>query len=66
MHLQVAACTEIPPPLIAQLTLGGRVIAPLLEDSMQRLTVITKRADATERKVICDVLYVRLRGQYGS
>ncbi len=60
-----AACTQIPPPLIAQLTLGGRIIAPLLEDSEQRLTVFTKQADASERQIICDVLYVRLRGQYG-
>lgn len=60
-----AACTQIPPPLIAQLTLGGRIIAPLLEDSEQRLTVFTKHADAPERQIICDVLYVRLRGQYG-
>ena len=61
-----AACREIPPPLIAQLTLGGRIIAPLLQDGVQRLTVVTKRADATDRQVICDVLYVRLQGQYGS
>jgi len=61
-----AACPEVPPPLIAQLTLGGRIIAPLLQDSVQRLTVVTKRADTTDREVLCDVLYVRLQGQYGS
>lgn len=61
-----AACTEIPPPLVAQLTVGGRVIAPLLEDGVQRLTVITKHAGTTTREVLCDVLYVRLQGQYGS
>lgn len=60
-----AACTQMPPPLIAQLALGGRIIAPLLEDSVQRLTVITKQADASEREVICDVLYVRLQERYG-
>jgi len=61
-----AACTEIPPPLVAQLTLGGRIIAPLVEDSVQKLTVVTKHADTTAREVLCDVLYVRLQGQYGS
>jgi protein-L-isoaspartate(D-aspartate) O-methyltransferase len=61
-----AACAEIPPPLVAQLTVGGRIIAPLLEGGTQRLTVITKCADATTREVLCDVLYVRLQGQYGS
>jgi protein-L-isoaspartate(D-aspartate) O-methyltransferase len=60
-----AACTEIPPPLVAQLTLGGRIIAPQVEDSVQKLTVITKHPDTTTREVLCDVLYVRLRGQYG-
>jgi protein-L-isoaspartate(D-aspartate) O-methyltransferase len=61
-----AACTEIPPPLVAQLTLGGRIIAPLVEDSVQKLTVITTHADSTTRDVLCDVLYVRLQGQYGN
>jgi protein-L-isoaspartate(D-aspartate) O-methyltransferase len=61
-----AACNEIPFPLVAQLTLGGRIIAPLVEDSIQKLTVITKHADTTTREVLCDVLYVRLQGQYGS
>jgi protein-L-isoaspartate(D-aspartate) O-methyltransferase len=61
-----AACTEIPPPLLAQLTLGGRIIAPLTEDNAQRLTVVTKYADTTTRAVLCDVLYVRLQGQYAN
>lgn len=51
---------------MAQLTLGGRIIAPLLEDSVQRLTVITKQAGATEREVIGEVLYLGLRGRYGT
>jgi protein-L-isoaspartate(D-aspartate) O-methyltransferase len=61
-----AACTEIPSPLLAQLTVGGRLIAPLVDDSAQRLTVITKHADGTTREVLCDVLYVRLQGQYAN
>jgi protein-L-isoaspartate(D-aspartate) O-methyltransferase len=61
-----AACTGIPPPLVAQLTLGGRIIAPLVEDSVQKLTIMTKHADTTTREPLCEVLYVRLRGQYGS
>jgi protein-L-isoaspartate(D-aspartate) O-methyltransferase len=60
-----AACARIPPPLIAQLTPNGRIIAPLLDDSVQRLTVITKHGNSTERDVICEVLYVGLQGQYG-
>ena len=61
-----AACAEIPPPLVAQLTLGGQIIAPLVEDGLQKLTVITKHANSTTCEVLCDVLYVSLQGQYGS
>jgi protein-L-isoaspartate(D-aspartate) O-methyltransferase len=60
-----AACTEIPPPLIAQLAIGGRAIAPLLADDVQTLTVVTKRADGIEQQMICEVLYVGLQGRYG-
>jgi protein-L-isoaspartate(D-aspartate) O-methyltransferase len=61
-----AACAEIPPPLVAQLTLGGQIIAPLVEDGLQKLTIITKHANSTTCEVLCDVLYVSLQGQYGS
>jgi protein-L-isoaspartate(D-aspartate) O-methyltransferase len=61
-----AACAEIPPPLVAQLTLGGQIIAPLVEDGLQKLTVITKHANSTTCEVLCDVLYVSLQGHYGS
>jgi protein-L-isoaspartate(D-aspartate) O-methyltransferase len=60
-----AACAEIPPPLIAQLTLGGRIIAPLLANGVQRLTVVTKHVHGTEREALCEVLYVGLQGRYG-
>lgn len=58
-----AACDEIPPPLIAQIRPGGRVIAPVLdEDGRQMLTLLTKQADgATRREALCEVLYVVLR-----
>jgi protein-L-isoaspartate(D-aspartate) O-methyltransferase len=61
-----AACTDIPPPLVAQLALGGRIIAPMAEGRVQKLTLFTKHADTTTCEVLCDVLYVRLRGRYGS
>jgi protein-L-isoaspartate(D-aspartate) O-methyltransferase len=61
-----AACAEIPSALIAQLRPGGRVIAPLLEDDRQVLTLVTKGADgATRRASLCEVLYVRLRRPEG-
>lgn len=61
-----AACPEIPPPLIEQLATPGRVIAPVLEGTRQRLTVLEKSIDGVERRVLADVLYVSLRGRYGA
>ncbi|MCK5479731.1 MAG: protein-L-isoaspartate O-methyltransferase, partial [Gammaproteobacteria bacterium] len=60
-----AACTEIPQPLIEQLKEGGRVIAPVIEQCVQNLVVLEKTSSGLERQVICEVLYVNLRGVYG-
>ena len=60
-----AACPDIPPPLIDQLTARGRLIAPVIDGARQRLTVLEKTADGDRRKIIADVLYVSLRGRYG-
>ena len=61
-----AACDEIPPPLIAQLEIGGRLIAPKLEHGRQNLLLIEKEAHGASRRTICEVLYVPLRGSYGA
>jgi protein-L-isoaspartate(D-aspartate) O-methyltransferase len=60
-----AACVEIPPPLIEQLAIGGRLIGPVLTDNDQDLVLVEKTAEGLERRVICEVLYVSLRGVYG-
>jgi protein-L-isoaspartate(D-aspartate) O-methyltransferase len=60
-----AACLGVPPPLLEQLKTGGRLIAPMLERGVQWLTLIEKGSGKIERKVICEVLYVSLRGRYG-
>jgi len=60
-----AACIEIPPPLIKQLTIGGRLIAPLIEHGIQNLVLLEKSEKDVREKVICEVLYVSLRGKYG-
>jgi protein-L-isoaspartate(D-aspartate) O-methyltransferase len=60
-----AACPDIPPPLIEQLTARGRLIAPVFDGSRQRLTVLEKTPDGDRRKTLADVLYVSLRGRYG-
>jgi protein-L-isoaspartate(D-aspartate) O-methyltransferase len=60
-----AACPEIPPPLIEQLATPGRLIAPVLEGTRQRLTLLEKTVDGVHRRLLADVLYVSLRGRYG-
>ena len=61
-----AACTEIPNPLIEQLTIDGRIIAPVRENDVQKLVLLEKGVDGVQIRVICKVLYVLLRGMYGS
>jgi protein-L-isoaspartate(D-aspartate) O-methyltransferase len=60
-----AACPEVPRPLIEQLALHGRLIAPVIEGTRQRLTLLGKTADGVRRKSLADVLYVSLQGRYG-
>ncbi len=61
-----AACADIPAPLIAQLKVGGRAIAPLVEDGRQDLTLVTKQAEGVRRETLCQVLYVALLGVYAA
>jgi hypothetical protein len=51
---------------IEQLAARGRLIAPVLEDTRQRLTLLEKTADGLRRTILSDVLYVSLRGRYGA
>lgn len=60
-----AACREVPPPLLAQLTIGGRLISPVLEHGVQDLVLFERSRTGIISKVICEVLYVDLRGRYG-
>lgn len=60
-----ADCAYVPPPLIRQLAARGRLIAPVMEGTRQRLTLLEKTADGVRRKILADVLYVSLRGRYG-
>ncbi|MBI2999246.1 MAG: protein-L-isoaspartate O-methyltransferase [Deltaproteobacteria bacterium] len=59
-----AACTEIPPPLLEHLKVGGMLIAPVLERGVQNLVLHEKRESGFTRQVLCEVLYVSLRGKY--
>jgi len=61
-----AACTGVPPPLIEQLSAEGRLIAPLLKEGAQDLVLLEKGIRGMHSRVICEVLYVSLRGAYGA
>jgi protein-L-isoaspartate(D-aspartate) O-methyltransferase len=60
-----AACADVPPPLIEQLAVRGRLIVPVMDGTHQRLTVLEKTADGVRRKSLANVLYVSLQGRYG-
>ena len=61
-----AACVEVPPPLIEQLRVGGRLIAPVFEGDTQHLVLLEKGVKRIQRRTICKVLYVSLRGVHGA
>jgi len=61
-----AACNMIPPPLIDQLTTGGKLIAPIKEYGIQNLVLFEKGEEFLRRTVICEVLYVSLRGGFAT
>lgn len=62
-----AACPEIPKPLIHQLKLGGRLIAPVgRPEFTQDLVLLEKMQDKTlKTSFVEEVLYVPLKGKYG-
>jgi protein-L-isoaspartate(D-aspartate) O-methyltransferase len=60
-----AACPDVPPPLIEQLAVRGRLIVPVMEGTRQRLTLLGKTVDGVRRKSVADVLYVSLQGRFG-
>jgi len=60
-----AACSDVPPPLIEQLADRGRLIAPVIDGTGQRLTLLEKTTNGVNRTHLVDVLYVSLQGRYG-
>lgn len=59
-----AACFKIPPPLIEQLRMGGKLIAPVVEEGRQNLVLLERSAQGIQKHIICEVLYVSLRGVF--
>lgn len=61
-----AACLDVPPPLIEQLGSGGRLIVPIIERGIQNLVLFEKSDGDLRKEIICEVLYVRFKGMYGT
>ncbi len=62
--LVTAAVNHVPPPLLAQLAEGGRLVLPLGHPfSVQDLVVITKRGGATTVRHVLPVQFVPLTGR---
>ena len=59
-----AAVPSIPEPLIEQLVEGGLIVAPVGLSGVQRLVVCEKKAGRIAERVICDVRFVKLLGEY--
>ena len=60
-----AAVPEMPKPLIKQLADGGFLVGPVGYGGVQELVVFEKRAGKLIERVICDVRFVKLFGEYG-
>jgi protein-L-isoaspartate(D-aspartate) O-methyltransferase len=60
-----AAVPKIPLPLLKQLADGGFIVAPVGYEGVQELMLGEKRKDTLTQKVICDVRFVKLLGEYG-
>lgn len=60
-----AAVPKIPETLVEQLADGGIIIAPVGYTGVQELVGCEKRADKLIERIICDVRFVKLYGEYG-
>jgi protein-L-isoaspartate(D-aspartate) O-methyltransferase len=60
-----AASPEIPPPLLEQLAVGGRLVIPVGGDGAQTLQRIVRTEDGYEKEVLEGVQFVPLIGRYG-
>jgi len=60
-----AASPGLPPPLIEQLSEGGKIVLPLGETYSQALTIIEKKQGQINKETVCSCVFVPLVGKYG-
>jgi protein-L-isoaspartate(D-aspartate) O-methyltransferase len=63
--LITAATPAVPPPLIDQLSDGGRLVAPVGSRDLQELIRLTKRGNDLTREFFGGVVFVPLLGEHG-
>jgi protein-L-isoaspartate(D-aspartate) O-methyltransferase len=63
--LVAAAGPEVPPPLVAQLTVGGHLVMPVGDEKEQRLIRITRTQTGTHIEDHGRCAFVKLIGKYG-
>ncbi|RLE43245.1 hypothetical protein DRJ16_04000 [Candidatus Woesearchaeota archaeon] len=61
-----AACPSVPKPLVEQLKVGGKLIAPVGSCAEQRMIKVIKRKNRIEKKELGYFVFVPLKGKYGS
>ena len=60
-----AGAPEVPPPLLAQLADGGRLVIPIGGGRSQRLTIVQRHGADIERRTAVACVFVPLVGDYG-
>ena len=60
-----AAVPRLPEPLIDQLVEGGLMVAPVGSSGVQELVACEKKKGKIAERIICDVRFVKLVGEYG-
>ncbi len=60
-----AAAPEIPPPLLDQLAISGRMVIPVGRGT-ENLVVVRRTDDGFDRRVVLPVRFVPLRGRHGA
>jgi protein-L-isoaspartate(D-aspartate) O-methyltransferase len=62
-----AACSRVPPPLVAQLKTGGRLVQPVGPGGWEDVVLYQKEQDGLRQvRTLTTASFVRLHGQYGS